>query len=585
MRRFYLCILISVVLSVSGSAFGANYYLSPTGSDGSSGTAPTQAWGTLQHAGTQLSAGDTLFIMGGTYTNAQYLHDEVGNLSGTEGNPLVFKAYGDSRAIFTSTGPNALGRWYRSYFMFTNGNSDHIVIDGFGFLPPHSALMIEFEGHEETQSLVWFSGNATNYCENIVVRGVEIDGSQTSSFSGGGDDVEIGLVFGYCRRGEAQDNYIHHIHHPTGELPPGDGTEHVQGAGHGIYLLSSELLLIQNNRVSRCNHGAMEIEIMRPSGHASRYNRIIGNVIEQYYGGGIYLPINAHHNLVEGNVIAHCGETTTFGKPAIQLSGSNNTVRKNVIYNPINQPIRLEAQTVIGFDYIADDNLVYNNTVFGCRYSLGIAVSNAGDPNCSVENNGFFNNIFYGSTGVAEDSGGREVEVTVDLYQANAPHNWCDPDVNACLPDGTHWGGNQFHNNCIMRNELGEAYPRLIIWARDADYGGGWTEWSLSSAQGNDPYAWTGNISVNPLIVNEDPDSYGIEGGWWYLREGSPCIDAGVLVDDVIGTEVQTLYPGYGWGNLGYSGTAPDIGAFEFGGENNVPLSGPHINVSPSTGR
>jgi hypothetical protein len=585
MRRSLVCLFVSIMLSFPSIAFSANYYLSPTGSDGSTGTSPTQAWGTLQYAGTRVEAGDTLFIMGGTYTNAQYLHDETGRLRGAAGNPIVFKAYGDSRAIFTSTGPNPLGRWYRSYFMFYNGNSDYIVIDGYGYLPPHAALSIKFEGHEDTQSLVWFDGSATDYCEHITVRGVEIDGSQTSAFSGGSDDVEIGLVFAYCRMSEARDNYIHHIHHPTGEIPPGDGTEHVQGAGHGIYLMSSELLLIQNNRISRCNHGAMEVEITRPDGHASRYNRIIGNVIEQYYGGGIYLPINAHHNLIEGNVIAHCGETTSFGKPAIQLSGSNNTIRKNVIHNPMNQPIRLEAQRVIGFVYIADDNLVYNNTIFGCRYSLGIAVNNTSDPSCSVENNMFFNNIFYGSTGEVEDSGGREAEVTVDLYQSNELHNWCDPNASGCLPDGTHWGGNLFLNNCIRRNDLGESYPQLVLWARDATYGGGWTQWSLSLVQGSDPVAWMGNIGSNPLIMSEDPDSYGIDNGWWYLRETSPCIDAGIVVSDANGATVQTMYPGYGWGTLPYSGAAPDMGAYEFGGENPMPLSGPNINILPSPER
>jgi hypothetical protein len=575
----------AVLLAPLTAADATNYYLAPGGSDGNSGTSTAQPWGTLQSAGTRISAGDTLFIMGGTYSNAQYLQDEGGRLRGTASAPIVFKAYGDSPAVFVSTGPNPLGRWYRDYFMFTSGSSDYIVIDGFGSLPPYSPLYLRFEGHEETHNLIRFSGSSSNYCEHITVRGVEIDGGHTSAFAGtGADDVAVGLVVEYCRMSEFTDNYIHHIHHPTGPIAPGDGTERVQGSGHGIYVYSAELCLIQGNRIERCNHGAMEIEIQRPSGHPARYMRIIGNVIEQHYGGGIYMPFNAHHNLVENNIITHCGETTDFGKPGIQLSGSENTVRGNVIYNPMNQPLRLEAQTAIGFNYITDNNLIYNNTFFGSRYNLGILVKNISDPNCSAEGNLFANNILYRSTGQVEDSGGREAEMTIDLYGANDQHNWCDPNANGCLPNGTHWGGNAFLNNLIRRNAEGGDYPRLVLWARDATYGGGWTEWSLPELSANDPTAWSGNIGLDPIIRSEDPDGYGLTNGWWRLSEGSPAIDAGVPVNDNLGAYVESLYPGYGWSNRPYGGAAPDMGAYEFNGEDPSPLSGPNINILPGNG-
>ena len=63
-------------------------------------------------------------------------------------------------------------------------------------------------------------------------------------------------------------------------------------------------------------------------------------------------------------------------------------------------------------------------------------------------------------------------------------------------------------------------------------------------------------------------------------------IDFGsIQVSDANGATVQGLYPGYGWGTLPYSGTAPDMGAYEFGGENPAPLSGPNINILPSPER
>jgi hypothetical protein len=69
-----------------------------------------------------------------------------------------------------------------------------------------------------------------------------------------------------------------------------------------------------------------------------------------------------------------------------------------------------------------------------------------------------------------------------------------------------------------------------------------------------------------------------LRSGWWYLRDTSPCIDAGIPIHDNIGAHVRSLYPDYGWGDLIYLGSAPDIGANEFG-ESEVPLSAPYISI------
>ena len=556
--------------------------MAPDGNDGYAGTSPDQPWATLQHARTSgLGAGDTLFIMGGTYTNAQYFHDLDGAINGTEDNPLVFKAYGDAVAVFTSTGPNPSGAYYRDYFLFYIRGNDNIVIDGYGSLPPYQPLYLRFEGHEETHSLIKFYGDSGNYCENIVVRGVEIDGGHTSGFSGGSDDVGVGLALRYCRYSTFENNYIHHIHHPTGSIPPGDNTDELQGSGSGMYIFSCELITIDSNRIERCNHGSCELEIYRPSGHASRYCKITNNVIEQHYGGGIYLPINAHHNLVEGNVITHCGGTTTHPKSAILLSGSNNTIRNNVFHNPTRSGLVMAGQSVVGYSYIVENNYIYNNTAFGCGRSLNIVVKNTANPDCSVEDNILVNNIFYLSDYWNAD--GRQPEISIDVYQANYDHNWCDPDVAACVPQGTHWGGNIFHNNCIRRNNEGSAYNTLVVWGRDADCGGGFTDWSLDILQSTDLEAWTDNHSLDPRLRSESPDVFGLTSGWWQLTEGSPCIDAGIPVYDELGAYVESLYPGHGWGNLTYIGSAPDMGAHELGSENETPLGAPYINIQPTT--
>jgi len=581
-----LSMLALAVLAIT-NASATNYYLSPTGSNGSNGLSPSTPWATLQYArgfSPALGAGDTLFIMGGRYETAQYWHDEIGARRGSAGNPLVFKAYGDGVATFLTTGPHPDGRWYYTYFMFNHGNCDHIVVDGHGYRSG-APYMLRLEGHDARLSdgmgsarLVSFAGSSTNSLEYGVARGLEVMGGTETSKDA------IGISMEYCRYGIVENNYVHHIHRPTGPIPPGDGTERVQGAGYGIWISSTELTLIQGNRVERCNHGAIELQMVRPSGALSRYNRVVNNHIEQHYGGGIYLPFNTHHNLIEGNIITRCGETTDFAKPGIQISGSNNTVRKNVIFNPSNQAIRIEANPVIGYNFIANNNYIYNNTVFGSRYSLGTTVNNSSSPDCSIENCIIANNIFYASVGVLEDSSNRAVELGFDTYWANALHNWCANDGSCanCLAHETHWGGNVFHNNCIRRNDQGASYSRLVTWARSSQCVGSYVDFSLNDLQSADPVAWANNTGANPLLASENPDQYGLFNGWWHLRSASPCINAGIPVNDAIGAYVESQYPGYGWRNLGYAGSVPDIGAFEVGGEAPAPPIAPHLRISPT---
>ena len=89
---------------------------------------------------------------------------------------------------------------------------------------------------------------------------------------------------------------------------------------------------------------------------------------------------------------------------------------------------------------------------------------------------------------------------------------------------------------------------------------------------------FTGNITDRPQLLSEDPVNV---TNWWYLLATSPCIDAGVVVNDWIGAYVESRYPGYGWGNRSYVGTAPDIGAFEYGEEQSGPPGPPGLSIHP----
>jgi len=551
----------TITLSGSGRAVapsgGNTFYLDNYGSDDSTGASPATAWKTLQKAQAEMDSGDTLLIMGGNYTGEQYFRDATSDYEG-----LLIKAYGDSVAYFTNTRDGV--DEYSSIFIYISGGSDSVIIDGFSYLDPDSAGWLSFEIDTLSNSIIKITGSASDYAVNARVRGVVLDGNSGDLHDN--KRTGQGIWFSFCQNSLIEHCTISQINHPSGPIAPGDDSDTSQGSGNGIQICSCIGVIIRNNTLTTCNHTAINLGADTGAEFpCSQYITIKDNYINNGWGGGIYITCEAEYCLVDNNVIVNCGATTTFNKPGIQVSGPHNVIRRNIVYNPDNNGIDMEAQSYGYYDYIIDSCLVYNNTVFnsGGKYSLKIFVNNSSDATCSGENMLIANNIFYKSTGSLDVNA--TPEIYMPLGNANDAHNWLDPDNSGTEPYSTHWGNNTFYNNCIRRNSDGSAHDSLITFIMDADYGGATRRYSLDSVQSQDTTAWHDNIGTDPMLTSEAPDSYGLNSGWWYLRAGSPCIDAGAFMGalDTIGAYVESQAPGYGWDSLSVKGDAPDIGAYE----------------------
>lgn len=578
MKRLLISQLIVIItLGISVPLGATNYYLSPDGDDTWTGRTTALPWATLQHARTIMAAGDTLFIMGGTYADAQRFYVEDGTSGGAAGRPMVFKAYGDSRAIFQSTGNT--GRQTNKYWYFYPGQ-DWIVIDGFSYLNPSDSLYIKLEGREDASYVVRFEGTATNRPEHIKVRGIEIDGNfppAGATYTEGGL-MRYALGFTYGTMDTIESCYLHHVYHATGDIPPGDGTDRAQGTGEAIFLISCERVVVWKNTFGNSNHAAMSVGKYGEFAEPSRYIKTMFNKVENHWGGGLYYADATEYSLFDGNVVTHSGETTTKTKSPLYFAGPHNVSRRNVTYTPHTIAMDLSGGGFLTTCMIVDSSLVYNNTFFNSAgNSMMLLVNNTnGAYSCeqsSCRGGLFANNIFYKSTGVTPDVS-RTSEIKLYLYDANDANNWADPDTYGTLPSSTHFGGNKFYNNVIRKDGHDETWNQAIVYAQQSTLGSTLT-WSLAGIQALDPAAWFNNIGLDPRLANEYPDAYGQFNGWWALQPGSPCIDAGAQVNDFTGAYVNSLYPGYGWGNLTHIGTAPDIGAFEANGENPSTISRP----------
>ncbi|OGV73059.1 MAG: hypothetical protein A3K19_00935 [Lentisphaerae bacterium RIFOXYB12_FULL_65_16] len=98
-----MLIAAGMALGVNLSGWGATYYVSPTGKDKLDG-AQTRPFATIQRAALIMEPGDTCIIHGGMY------QETVRPLnSGTEGKPIVFRAYSGERVIMA--GATDLTKW------------------------------------------------------------------------------------------------------------------------------------------------------------------------------------------------------------------------------------------------------------------------------------------------------------------------------------------------------------------------------------------------------------------------------------------------------------------------------------------
>src|SRR6188474_629451 len=89
------------LLLATGEARATQYYVATSGSDGSSGTTETQAFATLQRAANVTQPGDTVYVMAGTYSNAQPGYTAVVRItrSGTPDKPIRYLAYPGHRPL------------------------------------------------------------------------------------------------------------------------------------------------------------------------------------------------------------------------------------------------------------------------------------------------------------------------------------------------------------------------------------------------------------------------------------------------------------------------------------------------------
>lgn len=118
------------IVNVIRSNSGSTYYISTTGSDSTGDGSQAKPWATPGHGSRQLSAGDTLIILGGTYTLTRYDQDIITpQNSGTASAPIIIRGEIGNRPVLAAKNTSASGSGLGLLAMIDLNGKSYITIE------------------------------------------------------------------------------------------------------------------------------------------------------------------------------------------------------------------------------------------------------------------------------------------------------------------------------------------------------------------------------------------------------------------------------------------------------------------------
>jgi len=518
MKIFFMSIIF--MLNCFAILHGTTYYVSPSGSDNNPGTLD-QPWKTIKKANLALQAGDTVYIRQGTY------HETIEPArSGSDGKYITFASYPGEMATITDV-TDGIRLYNKEYIRLIRLKIDYVsfwINAGYG-----SDAGVN---HSEFAHLICTNGTKGPNYGGMYFR--------NSSY-----------------------NWIHHCYIST------CGT-HVPDRGDAVaFRYDSFYNLFENNTLRYSGHELMNLHgsynVIRKNDFQNLWDKCIN--VQDMTGEKGFREERGYRNLIGDNIFAYAQPSDAPTNPGIQFTANDCIIRRNRIFKNIGHGISAGALT---YAPRCENNRIYHNTIYGnggwgfimTEYSTGI----------SIDNNVLKNNI---------------------LYYNNSPNaeviRWVTP-MNSIE-------NNKIIANNILNKQSGENSIYLsgtgakpVIW---------WEQ--------NYPANFSGNIQVDPQFVDADNNNY-------ELLPSSGCIDVGaflsVITNSGSGIQIEVQDAGYfcdgfgiiegdliqlegqtqtaritrvdydnntitidrtlTWYNgqgvaLPYNGSAPDIGAFEYG--------------------
>jgi hypothetical protein len=327
------------------------YYVSPIGNDANSGFI-NKPWKTLAKAAEMASAGQTIFIHGGTYNERL-----VPENSGEQDKYIIFTAYPGETVIINGRGvaiPQLEGLVNVTKKQFIRLSGLHVINAGDGVangkwnmgisVQKADHIIIDHNMIDHTYSTGIDLGLANSF---IVVDSNEVTGTNFGELD---DEVSLGM-FWFSHDLEIKNNLVHHTKN--------EGI----GAAAGPHDIS-----IHNNTVHNVGQGSQRVAIYIDAWTEHEYNigvynnRVYDNggqgIVAASEGGGLLESVNIYNNIVYnagndwgGIGVAPWSTTSAPNHPVHNVNFVNNTV-----YNCLGGGISINNPEI--------ENILIRNNIF-----------------------------------------------------------------------------------------------------------------------------------------------------------------------------------------------------------------------------
>lgn len=465
MKHLFLLLLAFGSFTVS---FAADYYVSPSGNDGNTGSVGSP-WQTLQYAVDQLQAGDVLHVGAGSYNEKITL-----NVSGTAGNPIRITGGFPLPVIDGSglTSQNALIAISNQSYITINQLElqDNVMNDAQGILVEGNCQGITLSNNyihdihfsanaadtanasTNAQAIIVFGTDPAQAISNLLIErnsvfncrlgyseGIAVNGN-VDGFQVHDNDVysltNIGIVAigheGTCsdslvdqaRNGFITDNRVRYCNSPY-------------AACGGIYVDGARAIIVERNSCYNNDYG-IEVGCEHPGKTASEI--IVRNNILRFnaytgiaFGGYDYpgLSGSVEHSTVYNNTLFQ-NDTLQDGNGELALSYAPNCLFENNIFftNDQNRAVTVST-TIIGLHF--DYNLYYNEALDSSNLieTTDGQFTLAEFQLAGLETNGLFGDPVFNLSFISDDSFSMFWNVSSAVIDAGNPlHTYLECGFN-----------------------------------------------------------------------------------------------------------------------------------------------------------
>ena len=588
MRIVVSLFMLSVAL-FTDPAGATDYYVSTTGSNSNAGTSLANPFLTIQQAANVAQAGDTVYVCGGTYRETVTMPR-----SGTANAPITFQPYSGQQV--TITGLNVVNSGWTndggSIYSSSVGNVTQVFVNGQMMTEARSSNTPYVNPLVRTYSTV-DSASASGDGTTMTITSGALGSPANGSLNG----ARMAIISGT----EQSVMYSPMVLNQTGNVLTTDwnaadwGTSSavIPTAGNRYYLYGS-LTLLDTAKEWYCNNSTGRLSLIAP-GNANP-NGLTVEVRQRQLGLDLgsqsYINVNGfrlqaaniqvggNHNAINNcqilyptafsdaagysttngvliggqyNTLSHCEVAYSWGD-GVTLTGGNNTVSNNIIHDvdwSANDSSFVNTAN-------AANNTITQNTMYNAGRS-GIRYNGAATNEQITHNDVSRFGVLTQDLGGTYTFGGTNTG-TVVAY--NRIHDCSSSGYNTGIYLDNYSSGTTAHHNLIYNVNAGittngpasnENVYNNTLWGVAGAMSASTANGALSnintynnlSNNGN----WAGTSVGSNLTMTADP-FVNAAAGDYTLRSGTQPIDAGTVIPGITD---------------GYVGSAPDVGAFEYG--------------------